>query len=118
MVGNKAINTACNALYNTYLSDINACLKVVPAALFKIARAAGGGFGFDSEVVARLLRRGVRIHEVPIRYNARLTPGGQEDQGARRPADPPRPGPLPGRRRRGLIPGSSVGGRDLTPAHT
>ena len=78
VVGNKAINTACNVLYNTYLSDINACLKVVPTALFNSLGLREDGFGFDSEVVARLLRRGVRIHEVPIRYKARSRQEGKK----------------------------------------
>ena len=78
VVGNKAINTVCNALYNTYLSDINACLKIVPTALFNSLGLRENGFGFDSEVVARLLRRGVRIHEVPIRYKARAREEGKK----------------------------------------
>ena len=78
VVGNKAINVACNAMYNTYLSDINACLKIVPTSLFNSLGLRENGFGFDSEVVARLLRRGVRVHEVPISYKPRSRQEGKK----------------------------------------
>lgn len=78
VVGNKAINTVCNALYNTYLSDFGACLKIVPTDFFNSLDLRENGFGFDAELVARLLRRGARIYEVPVHYRARTREEGKK----------------------------------------
>lgn len=78
VLGNKGINTVCNALYNTYLSDFGACLKMVPAALFRELDLRENGFGFDAELVARLLRRKAKIYEVPVHYRARTREEGKK----------------------------------------
>ncbi|HVX19006.1 MAG TPA: glycosyltransferase family 2 protein [Acidimicrobiales bacterium] len=78
VIGNKVINTICNALYNTYLSDFGACLKVVPTELFRELDLRENGFGFDAELVARLLRRKAKIYEVPVHYRARRREEGKK----------------------------------------
>ena len=78
VMGNRAINTVCNALYNTYLSDFGACLKVVPTHLFNSLSLREDGFGFDAELVARLLRRKCRIYETPVHYRARTREEGKK----------------------------------------
>jgi glycosyltransferase involved in cell wall biosynthesis len=71
VTGNRLINTAANILYNAYLSDFGCCLKVIRTDLFRSLDLREPGFGFDAELVARLLRRRSRIYEVPVRYRAR-----------------------------------------------
>ena len=78
VMGNRVINTVCNALYNTYLSDFGACLKVVPTRLFNSLSLREDGFGFDAELVARLVRRGCRIYETPVQYRARTREEGKK----------------------------------------
>ena len=78
VMGNRAINTVCNILYNTWLSDFGACLKVLPRELFQSLQLRENGFGFDAELVARLLRRRAGIYEIPIRYRARSRAQGKK----------------------------------------
>jgi glycosyltransferase involved in cell wall biosynthesis len=76
--GNQAINTAANILFNAYLSDCMVGMKVMPRDTFRALGLRENGFGFDAEVVARLLRRGARIYEVPVHYKARTREQGKK----------------------------------------
>jgi glycosyltransferase involved in cell wall biosynthesis len=69
--GNQFINTVANVLYNVYLSDCMVGMKVARTELLRAIDLREDGFGFDAEVVARLLRRKARIMEVPVHYRAR-----------------------------------------------
>ncbi len=76
--GNLAINTVANMLYNVWLSDCMAGLKVIPTDLFRSLELREDGFAFEAEVVARLLRKRARIYEVPITYRARRREEGKK----------------------------------------
>lgn len=76
--GNQFINTAANVLYNVYLSDCMVGMKAVRTDLLRSLDLREDGFGFDAEVVARLLRRRARIMEVPVRYQARSRAEGKK----------------------------------------
>jgi glycosyltransferase involved in cell wall biosynthesis len=78
VVGNKAISTAANMMFNSYLSDCMVGMKVLPTELFRSLELREDGFGFDAEVVARLLRRKARIYEVPVHYRARSREEGKK----------------------------------------
>jgi glycosyltransferase involved in cell wall biosynthesis len=71
VVGGRALSTAANMLYNSWLSDIVCCLKVVPTPLLRSLDLRANGFTIDAEIPARLLRAGKRIYEVPVSYAAR-----------------------------------------------
>ena len=71
VVGNRGVSFAANLLFNTWISDIMTCHKMMPTGLFRSLRLREGGFGIEPEITARLVRAGVRIYEVPITYRAR-----------------------------------------------
>jgi len=71
VMGNKGVTTACNVLYNAYLSDLETCFKLMPLALFRELDIREPGFGMEAEVAGKLLRRGIRPYEVAISYRAR-----------------------------------------------
>lgn len=70
-VGNRFLSLVTNILYNTTLSDMETCYKLVPADLLKSLELRSKRFEFEPEVTARILRRGIRIYEVPISYTGR-----------------------------------------------
>jgi hypothetical protein len=70
-VGNRALTFAANVLFDAYLSDLHTCLKLVPVELFRELELSEDGFGLDTEVTAKLLKRGVRPFEVPVSYHSR-----------------------------------------------
>lgn len=78
VMGNKAISTAANMMFNSYLSDCMVGMKLLPVELFRSLGLTENGFGFDAEVVARLLRRRARIYEVPVHYRARSRDEGKK----------------------------------------
>lgn len=78
VLGNKAVTLAANVLYNSWVSDIMTCHKVMPTALWRSLPLREQGFAIEAEVTARLLRRGVPIYEVPIRYAARTREAGKK----------------------------------------
>ena len=78
VMGNKAVTTAANIMYNCYLGDLETCFKLMPVALYRSLHVRSRGFGMEAEVTAKLLRRGIRPYEVPISYNARSRAEGKK----------------------------------------
>jgi dolichol-phosphate hexosyltransferase len=78
VLGNRAVTLAANVLYNSWLSDIMTCHKVMRTDLFRSLQLQENGFAIEPEITARLLRAGIRIYEVPISYRARSRPDGKK----------------------------------------
>jgi dolichol-phosphate hexosyltransferase len=71
VMGNKAVTTAANVLFNSYIGDLETCFKLMPVALYRSLDVRSRGFGMEAEVTGKLLRRRIRPYEVPISYRAR-----------------------------------------------
>jgi glycosyltransferase involved in cell wall biosynthesis len=71
VMGNKAVTTAANVLFNSYIGDLETCFKLMPVALYRSLEVRSRGFGMEAEVTGKLLRRKIRPYEVPISYRAR-----------------------------------------------
>ena len=78
VMGNKAVTTSANVLYNCYLGDLETCFKLMPVALYRSLEIGSRGFGMEAEVTGKLLRRGIRPYEVPISYHARSREEGKK----------------------------------------
>jgi glycosyltransferase involved in cell wall biosynthesis len=78
VVGNKAVTFATNLLYNSWISDVMTCHKAMSTDLFRSLKLRERGFAIEPEIAARVLRSGVRIHEVPISYKARSREDGKK----------------------------------------
>jgi dolichol-phosphate hexosyltransferase len=71
VIGNKAVTTAANILFNRYISDLETCFKLIPLGLYRSLDIKSRGFGLEAEITGKLLKRGERPFEVPITYRAR-----------------------------------------------
>ena len=78
VMGNKAVTTAANMLYNCYLGDLETCFKLMPLSLYRSLNVHSRGFGMEAEVTGKLLRRRIRPYEVPISYRARTREEGKK----------------------------------------
>jgi glycosyltransferase involved in cell wall biosynthesis len=78
VVGNKVVTLCANLLYNSWVSDIMTGQKVMRTDLFRSLPLREAGFGIEPEITARLLRRSVRIYEVPVHYRARSRADGKK----------------------------------------
>jgi len=71
MVANKFINLIANVLYNSTLSDLESCYKAFKTDLLKSISWKANRFDFETEITAKILKRGIYIYEVPISYAGR-----------------------------------------------
>jgi glycosyltransferase involved in cell wall biosynthesis len=71
MLGNKLLTFTTNILYDSILSDMETCYKVFRAEVIKPITIHSRRFEVEPEVTAKILKRGIRIYEVPISYNGR-----------------------------------------------
>ncbi len=78
VMGNKAVTTAANVMYNCYLGDLETCFKLMPVELYRSLAIRSRGFGMEAEVTGKLLRRRLRPYEVPISYHARSREEGKK----------------------------------------
>lgn len=71
VIGNKLVTLWTNVLFNSYLSDMETCYKLMPLSVWRSLDLRADGFDIEPEITAKLLRAGHRIYEVPISYAAR-----------------------------------------------
>lgn len=70
-MGGRLLTLAANVLYDSCLTDMHSCVKLVPVEHFRALTLTENGFGLDTELTARLLRGGVRPFEIPVSYDGR-----------------------------------------------
>jgi glycosyltransferase involved in cell wall biosynthesis len=75
---NRLLALSANLLFGGRITDEATCYKVFDAALLRSVPLTCRRFEFCPEVTAKLLRRGERIVEVPIRYTARSFDAGKK----------------------------------------
>lgn len=78
VLGNRFLAFVCSFLYNTWLSDVETCLKMAPLDVWRGAHLRSNGFGIEAEFTAKVLRSGRKIYEVPISYRARTREEGKK----------------------------------------
>lgn len=69
--GGRLVSFVASALYGSRITDEPTGYKLVNTELLRSLDVRAQGFDFCPELTARLLRRGGRIAEVPIRYDPR-----------------------------------------------
>lgn len=70
-IGNKIVTLFAGILYNTTLTDIETCYKMFKASLLKELKIDSLRFEVEPELTAKLLKKKLRIYEVPISYYGR-----------------------------------------------
>ena len=70
-VGNRIVTLLTNILYNTMLSDMETCYKVMRTDVLRSFTLDSAGFGIEPELTAKIFKRGYRVYEVPITYDGR-----------------------------------------------
>jgi glycosyltransferase involved in cell wall biosynthesis len=71
MVANKILTFVTNILYNNILTDMETGYKLFRCDIVKEIPLHARGFEFEPEFTAKILKRKVRIFEVPITFNPR-----------------------------------------------
>jgi glycosyltransferase involved in cell wall biosynthesis len=71
MVANKILTLVTNILYNNILTDMETGYKLFRREIVQNMSLHARGFEFEPEFTAKILKRKVRIYEVPITFNPR-----------------------------------------------
>jgi glycosyltransferase involved in cell wall biosynthesis len=71
MVANQLLTLMTNVLYNSILSDMETGYKLFRREIVQNIPLRSRRFEFEPEITAKLLKRRVRIFEVPITFNPR-----------------------------------------------
>ena len=77
-LANKFLTKLTNFLYGLDLTDMEGGYKVFRADLLKSLTLRANRFEFDPEAIALLARKGARIVELPISYQARTVKEGKK----------------------------------------
>lgn len=76
--GGRSLTWAANFLFQSDLTDVNTCYKLMPTALLRSLNLEQNRFSFCEEATAKVLRRGIKIKEVPIGYFPRKVEEGKK----------------------------------------
>jgi glycosyltransferase involved in cell wall biosynthesis len=70
-LGNRLLTLVTNVLYDTMLSDMETCYKVMRADVVRSMPLRSTRFEIEPELTAKIFKRGYRVLEVPITYYGR-----------------------------------------------
>jgi glycosyltransferase involved in cell wall biosynthesis len=69
--GNRFLTLMTNMLYNTMLTDMETCYKVMRTDVMRSMTLKSDGFGIEPELTAKIFKRRYRVYEIPITYDGR-----------------------------------------------
>src|SRR3989338_8740181 len=70
-IGNKVLTLAFNFLYGTKLTDVEPCYKLFRSNVLKSIDVKTNRFEYDIELMCKLVKKGHKIVQLPIRYSPR-----------------------------------------------
>jgi glycosyltransferase involved in cell wall biosynthesis len=71
VLGAKILTWTVNLLYGRRLYDLYTGYKLIPRKVLSSLRLQSNGFEFEAEVTCKLIKQGVNIIEIPIKYQPR-----------------------------------------------
>lgn len=77
-LGGRSLSVVCWLSTGSYLTDTVTALKLFPRALLTGLDLRTSGFELDHEITAKVLAKGLRIVEVPVRYYPRSREEGKK----------------------------------------
>lgn len=70
-IGNKGLTFVFNVLYGTNLTDVEPCYKLFTGKILKSVDVRSDRFEYDIELMCKLVKKGHRIVQLPIKYAPR-----------------------------------------------
>jgi dolichol-phosphate mannosyltransferase len=78
IVANKLLTAATNVLYGSRITDMETCYKIMRADVARGLNLEANRFDIEPEITAKLLRKGLRIVERPVRFEPRSRAQGKK----------------------------------------
>ena len=70
-IGNKALSFIISILYGSWITDMETGYKVFKSEVLKRITISSNRFDFEPEITAKLLKKKIKILEIPINYASR-----------------------------------------------
>ncbi len=70
-LANRGLSVLTNLLYGSHLTDIESCYKMIRRDVLPQLKLTASRFEIEPELTAQVLKRGLRVVELPIGYNPR-----------------------------------------------
>ena len=70
-IGNKIVTYFTNLIYGSNLTDMETCYKAFSSEVIKSIELTSDRFDIEPEITAKILKKGIKIFEVPIEVNPR-----------------------------------------------
>jgi glycosyltransferase involved in cell wall biosynthesis len=77
-LGNKGLTFLTNFLFNSWISDMETCYKVMRTDIMRSLQLESNDFRLEPEITAKVLLQGHRILEVPVSYIGRTYEEGKK----------------------------------------
>lgn len=77
-LGNKGLTFLTNFLFNSWISDMETCYKVMRTDIMRSLNLESNDFRLEPEITAKVLRQRHRIYEVPVSYMGRTYEEGKK----------------------------------------
>lgn len=77
-VGNNFLSFLTNLMYNSTLSDMETCYKMIRVDALRDLSLSSDGFSIEPEITAKILKRKLRVYEMPIAYYGRTYEEGKK----------------------------------------
>jgi len=77
-LGARILNFLINILFRSNLTDAYTCYKLFSLEIIKSIPLKSNGFEFEAEITTKILKRGIKIKEVPINYYPRTFKEGKK----------------------------------------
>ena len=71
VAANRVLTGLTNVLFGSSLTDMETCYKIMRTDVARSLKLQANRFDIEPEITARLLRAGHRIHELPVKFDAR-----------------------------------------------
>lgn len=77
-LGNKFLTLLTSILYRSRITDMETCYKVFKADVIKSLNLKADKFDIEPEITSKILRKGIKIKEIPIDYKPRSISEGKK----------------------------------------
>jgi glycosyltransferase involved in cell wall biosynthesis len=77
-LGNRFLTRLLNTLFCSQLNDYATCYKLARRSTYETLNLSATGFDIDVEIVCNVLKRNLRVAEVPVSYHPRTYRAGKK----------------------------------------
>lgn len=78
VAANRALTMTTNVLFGSSITDMETCYKIMRTEVARSLQLDANRFDIEPQITARVLRRGHRIHELPVKFEPRSRAQGKK----------------------------------------